>query len=172
MLDPISLSLNLISLVVPKLCDGMLEKFGADLGQKGVRKVHEMIGALKQSLRNRFQDKQDLLYAVDAEELSPTEIKHFQMLLSQQLTAHPEFLQDITQIQHHFVKALPELSMFFQPVSSPEQRIAEFMQIAGTLEIDSIQQDAGSSASQGILNNSTISETGKVKIGEIRQRGN
>lgn len=170
MLDPISLSGSLISLVVPKLCDGLLEKIGADLGQKGIRKTYELITTLKQRLRDRFQGDRNLLQILEADESSDAEIEVFQSALTQQLTQQPEFLQEIRQVQQDLVTAVPQLIVLFEAPTSGSQRVAESAQIAGHLEIDAVIQEGNGSGSQGVLNESTIAPTGYVKIGTIRQR--
>jgi hypothetical protein len=171
MLDPISLSVSLASLVVPKLCDGLLEKMGADLGQKGIRKSHEMIAAFKNRLCDRFQDDRHLLQVLDAEESSAAEIEVFQSALTQKLTTQPEFLQEIRQIQQEWITAVPQLTLLFEAPTSGHQRIAEGSHIAGSLDIEEVIQEGKGSGSQEVFNGSTIAPTGSVKIGKIHHRG-
>jgi hypothetical protein len=172
-MDPIALSLSIVSFVIPKLCDGMLEKFGEDLGQKGIRKVYEAIGSIKQIVHNRFGENKDIVNILDSEEPSLAEVQVFQSVLTQELTEHVDFLNEINQVREKYIAAVPELAILFQNNQTLEQSIAEFMTVSGTLEIESIEQEGSSSSasSQGVLNNSNISEKGSVKIGKITQRG-
>jgi hypothetical protein len=173
-MDPIALSASIISFVIPKLCDGMLEKFGGDLGQKGIRKAYEAIGSIKQIVHKRFGQNQDVINILDSEDPSLVEVQLLQSVLTKELTEYSDFLNEINQIRERYITATPELAILFRTTQTLDQSIAEFMTVSGTLEIESIEQEGSSSSasSQGILNSTNISEKGSVKIGKITQRGN